>query len=457
MVLSLAGEGAVASGWTARADRLLDGVDGDVVERGYLRARHMFAAVQDGRFPDAHAAAVAVADYGRRYGDADLVALGLVAQGRMLLYAGDVPAGLRLLDEAMVAVATGELTAIFAGEVYCTMIEGCQEVSDFGRVAEWTEALHAWCEAQPDLVLFTGQCAVHRAQIMRLRGAFADAVDELDLAERRYLAAGWPAPAGLAMAERGDVLRTVGDLDGAELSYAAADRYGHEPQPGRALLRLAQGRVEEAAGTVRRLLAEPRDDVHRSQLLPAAVEVLLAAGAVDDAATVAGELDTLADRFGCPGLVGWAGHAGAAVAIAADDPASALPRLRRSQGVWAGLHAPYEAARCRALTGRAYRALGDDGSADVQLAAARETFDALGVRGDPVVAAAAVTDLPAGLTPREVEVLRLVAAGRSNAEIALALVLSEKTVARHLSNIFGKLAVASRTAAAAYAFEHRLV
>ena len=457
MVLSLAGEGAVAAGWTARADRLLADVEDDVVERGYMRARHRFTAVHDGRFPDAHADAVAVADYGRRYGDPDLVALGLVAQGRMLLYAGDVPAGLRLLDEAMVAVATGELTAIFAGEVYCTMIEGCQEVSDFGRAAEWTEALHAWCATQPDLVLFTGQCAVHRAQIMRLRGAFADAVDELDRAEERYLAAGSPAPAGLAMAERGDVLRTLGDLAGAELSYAAADRYGHEPQPGRALLRLAQGRVDEAVGTVRRLLAEPRDDVHRSQLLPAAVEVLLAAGAVDEAATVAGELDTVADRFGCPGLVGWAGHAVAAVAIASGDPAAALPRLRRSQGVWASLRAPYEAARCRALTGRALLALGDDGSAEVELTAARDAFHALGVRGESVDVAATAAELPAGLTAREVEVLRLVATGRSNAEIALALVLSEKTVARHLSNIFGKLAVASRTAAAAYAFEHRLV
>lgn len=458
MVLSLAGESAVASGWTSRADRLVATVDGDVVERGYVRARHMFVAIQDGRFPDAFADAVAVHDYGRRFADPDLVALGLVAQGRMAMYGGDVPAGLRLLDEAMVAVATGELTAIFAGEVYCTMIEGCQEVSDFGRVAEWTEALHAWCEGQPDLVLFTGQCAVHRAQIMRLRGAFADAVDELDRAERRYLAAGSPLPAGLAMAERGDVLRTTGDLDGAEASYAAADRYGHEPQPGRTLLRLAQGRTDEAAGAVRRMLAEPRDDVHRSQLLPAAVEVLLAVGAVEEAAVVAGELDGLADRFGCPALVGWAGHAAAAVAVATGDAASALPRLRRSRDVWATLRAPYETARCRALTARVYLALGDRGSAEAELTAAREAFLALGVRPDAAATGVSGTGaLPGGLTSREVEVLRLVAAGRSNAEIALALFLSEKTVARHLSNIFGKLAVGSRTAAAAYAFEHRLV
>lgn len=215
MVLGQAGEGAVAGGWAARAERLLEDVHGDVVERGYLRARQMFAALGEGRFGDVLGHAEAITDYGRRYGDADLVALGLVAQGRMLMYGGDVPGGLRLLDEAMVAVTTGELTPNFAGEVYCTMIEGCQEVADFARAAEWTEALHAWCETQPDLVLFTGQCAVHRAQIMLLRGAFADAVEELDRAERRYLGANSPGPAGLAMVERGDVLLTMCDLDRA--------------------------------------------------------------------------------------------------------------------------------------------------------------------------------------------------------------------------------------------------
>ena len=459
MVLGQAGEGAVAGGWAARAERLLADVHGDVVERGYLRARQMFAALGEGRFGDVLGHAEAITDYGRRYGDADLVALGLVAQGRMLMYGGDVPGGLRLLDEAMVAVTTGELTPNFAGEVYCTMIEGCQEVADFARAAEWTEALHAWCETQPDLVLFTGQCAVHRAQIMRLRGAFADAVEELDRAERRYLAANSPGPAGLAMVERGDVLLTMGDLDGAERSYAAAYEYGHDQKPGRALLRLRQGRVDEAAGTVRRLLAEPVPEVRRARLLPAAVAVLLAADALADAAAAAQELDAFAGRFGCPGLVGWAGQAVAEVAIATGDAAAALPPLRRSQSVWAGLRAPYEVARCRALVGRAYLALGDQASADVELAAARAAFEALGVPAEPVDAVPETTteNLPGGLTAREVEVLRLVAAGRSNADIATTLVLSEKTVARHLSNIFGKLAVSSRTAAAAYAFEHHLV
>jgi DNA-binding CsgD family transcriptional regulator len=198
--------------------------------------------------------------------------------------------------------------------------------------------------------------------------------------------------------------------------------------------------------------------VHRARRLPAAVDVLLAADAVTDASAAAQELEAFAARFGCPGLVGWAGQAAAEVAIATGDAAAALPSLRRSQTVWAGLRAPYEVARCRALVGRAYLALGDEASADVELAAARAGFDALGVPADPIdVPEARAAALPDGLTAREVEVLRLVAAGRSNADIATTLVLSEKTVARHLSNIFGKLAVSSRTAAAAYAFEHHLV
>lgn len=458
MTLSLAGEDAVASGWTARADRLVAGVGEDVVERGYVRARHMFAHIQAGELSAAYGDAQSVAGYGSRFGDPDLLALGLVAQGRMLLYSGDVPAGLRMLDEAMVAVATGELSVIFAGEVYCTMIEGCQEVSDYGRVAQWTSALTAWCATQPDLVMFTGQCAVHRGQIMRLHGAFDDALDELDRAVGRYLAAESPAPAGLAMAERGDLLRLRGDLAGAAAAYEAADGYGFEPQPGRALLWLAQGRTAEAVAAVRRLLAEPRDDVHRSQLLPGAADVLMAAGAVDAAGEVAEELDAVAERFGCPALRGWASYALADVMIRRGDPAAALPRLRRARDLWAGLDAPYEVARCRALTGQAYLLLDDARSAEAEIAAAHATFEGLGARPAAVRLARLLRpDHPGGLSAREVEVLRLVAAGHSNAEIALALVLSEKTVARHLSNIFGKLDVTSRTAAAAYAYEHRLV
>jgi DNA-binding CsgD family transcriptional regulator len=458
MSLSYGGEPAVAAGWASRAERLLADVPGDVVERGYVRANAMLAHLDAGEFEAAGKASVDITEYGRRFRDPDLIALGLVSQGRLLMYGGKVSEGVHLLDEAMVAVTAGELSPVIAGRVYCTMIEGCQEISDFGRTAEWTSALTKWCESQPDLVLFTGQCAVHRGQIMRLRGAYAEALDELERAVQRYVLADIPGAAGLALAERGDVLRIRGDLVGAEGAYAQAAGYGHEPQPGLALLWLAQGRSAAGVAAVRRLIAEPRDPVHRSQLLPGAIEVLLAGGDFDQAAQLAGELEEVASTFGCAGLRAMAGYAAGGVLHAQAEPAAALPRLRQAAQLWAGLGAAYEVARCRALIGQCYLQLADVQSATAELTAARETFADLGARSaERDVGQLLHPSTPGGLTAREVEVLRLVASGRSNPEIAAALVLSEKTVARHLSNIFGKLGVTSRTAAAAFAFEHGLV
>ena len=268
MVLLTSGEPAVGGGWVARCRRLLDEVEGDVVERGYVLILVMFSHIFGGDPHQAYVLAQEVTDYGRRFGDADLIANGLNAQGRMLIYTGHVPEGLALLDEAMVGISTGDVSPIVAGEIYCSLIEACQEVSDYGRAAEWTSALTAWVDAQPGLVTFTGQCAVHRGQIMRIRGAFAAAIEEFRLATERYDAAGSPAPAGLAMSECGDVLRIVGDLGAAEAAYDRAVGFGFEPQPGLALLWLARGRPEAAVAAVRRLLAEPGDPVGRSRLLP---------------------------------------------------------------------------------------------------------------------------------------------------------------------------------------------
>jgi ATP/maltotriose-dependent transcriptional regulator MalT len=458
MVLSQGGEAAVGSGWASRAGRLLEEVPGDVVERGYMRCRDLFGYIHGGQLDAAREAAADVAQYGQRFRDPDLLAMGLSCQGRLSLYSGDVSAGLRLLDEAMVAVATGELSPIFAGEVYCLMIEACQEISDYSRVVEWTSALNTWCASQPDLVLFTGQCAVHRGQLLRLRGALAEAIEEFDLAVQRYVLAETPAPAGLALSERGDVLRIRGDLVGAEASYAKAADHGHDPQPGLALLWAAQGRSDAAVAAVRRLTAEPRDPVHRSQLLPAAVEILVAAGETDESRTLADELELLAAAFGCAPLRAFAAYAAASVDLAQGVPSAAVPRLRQAVQTWNGLSAVYEVARCRTLIGTAYAQLGDAESATAERTAALQAFRDLGAApAEREVTDALRPSQPGGLTGRELEVLRLVAAGRTNPEIASALVLSEKTVARHLSNIFGKLGVSSRTAAAAYAYERHLV
>jgi DNA-binding CsgD family transcriptional regulator len=457
LVLLTSGETVIGGGWVARSQRLLTEVDGDVVERGYVLIHLMYRHIFAGEFATARELAEQITGYGHRYRDPDLIAIGLSSQGRLLLYAGRVPDGLALLDESMVCVAAGEVSAIFAGNIYCSMIEACQEIADFDRAARWTAALTTWCAEQPGLVPFTGQCAVHRGQIMRSQGAFDEALTEFDLSVQRYLADETPDPAGLAMTECGDVLRIRGDLAGAQAAYDRAVAFGHEPQPGLALLWLARGRTEAARAAIRRLLAEADDPVHRSQLLPAAVEVLLAAGRQDEATALAAELESIAASFGCPSVQARAGHAAALVAFESGDPAAAMPLLRQACAVWERLGGRYETARCRVQLGRALRALGDEESAVTELAAARRTFAELGTGPAEREAAALITPVyPSRLTAREVEVLRLVAAGKSNPEIAAQLFLSEKTVARHLSNIFTKLDVTSRTAAAAFAYEHHI-
>jgi DNA-binding CsgD family transcriptional regulator len=458
MVFGTTGQPMLAGGWGARAQRLVDEIEGDVVERGYAEFLQMFPHLAQSDWAAAEPHGAAAADYGRRFADADLLVLGLSGQGRVQLQDGRVPEGVALLDEAMLAVTSGGISPIAAGNAYCVMIEGCQEVSDFGRASAWTAALSRWCSAQPGLVAFTGQCALHRAQIMRLHGAYPQALEELDGAVRRYQASPSPEPAGRALAERGDVLRVLGDLEAAEASFEQAAHHGYEPQPGLALLWLARGRIPAAVAATRRLLAEIVDPVHRSRILPAAAEILLAAGESAEARELTEELGAIADSFGCAGLQAMAAYAAGRVELEGGDAPGALPYLRKAAGLWNGMDCPYEVARVKVQVARALRTLGDEESATGELAAARRTFLDLGTLPAEEEAARQVAPaaLPHGLTSREVQVLRLVASGKSNSRIAAELVLSEKTVARHLSNIFAKLDVTSRTAAAAYAFEHRL-
>jgi DNA-binding CsgD family transcriptional regulator len=458
LVLNLRGEMAVGGGWVARAQRLLDSVAEDVVERGYLLINEFFQHLDRGDFARAGATAAGVVETGRRFQDHDLIAQGLVMQGRIMIYSGRVPEGLALLDEAMIEISTAAVSPIIAGMVYCSMIEACQELSDFSRAASWTTALTKWCDAQPGLVPFTGQCSLHRGQIMRLRGAYDEALDEYALAQRRYLAEGYPAPAGRALTEQGDVLRIRGNLDDAEVAYRQAAEFGHEPQPGLALLWLARGRTTAAISAVGRLLAEAKGPVQRSWMLPAAVEILVSAGLIDQAGKHADELAGIASSFGNVALRAMATYAAATVSLASGETENALAKAREACRIWNDIGSPYESARARVVVARALRELGDEDSATTEFAVARRAFAEVGA----APAAQEVDKLlgrerPGGLTEREVEVLRLVAAGRSNHEIARVLVLSQKTVERHLSNIFGKLDVSSRTAAAAYAHERGLM
>jgi DNA-binding CsgD family transcriptional regulator len=459
MSTSSHGEQALSAGWLARASELVDEIGEDCAERGWVAFLKMFRAIGTGNFAEAKQLADVASAAGRRFRDADLIAMSTCAQGRIALYSGRFAEGLAHLDEAMVRVISGEASPFISGHVFCTAIEGCQEISDFGRVAEWTTALEKWCDAQPGLLAFTGQCAVHRGQLMRLSGAWDEALREYSRAAERYEQLGTPGAIGLTATETGDVLRLRGDLEGADAAYQQAADLGVDPQPGLALLWLAGGRGTAALAAVERLLAEPGGPVQRCQLLPAAVEVLIDTGHADRARPIAVELSELAASVGSTVLSAAAAQAMGAVELAVGDAAGALPYLRKAHQLWAQASSPYDAAVVRLLTGRCLLALSDESSAERELSAARTAFRQLGAvpMADLASSLLAPASLPGGLTAREVEVLRLVAAGRSNQQIAAELVLSEKTVARHLSNIFGKLDVGSRTAAAAFAFERGLV
>ena len=456
-VLNNSGNAAGGGGWRERAARLLESEPDDVAEQGYLRMHRMFQQVFSGHLPEGLALAVEVAEAGRRHHEPDLIAIGLVCQGRMLMYLGQVSEGLALLDEAMAGVAAGEVSPIMAGMTYCSMIDACLEIEDVRRMSDWTRLLTRWCEQQPEMVSYTGQCAVHRAQIMRVQGAWSDALEELELAQARYEAQNLGSAIGDVHYERGELHRLRGEVDAAAAAYDAAADQGRDPQPGLTLLWLAQGRIDAALAAIRRILDEVPDPVQRSRLLSAAAEVLIAGADLDAASAAADELEGIAAGFGSVALSAAAAYAKGSVALARPDPAAALPHLRQAWRTWLDLGARYQAAWARARIGQAFRAMGDEDSARAELVVAGRTFDELGAspaRGE--VERMLGGGRPDGLTAREIEVLRLVAAGRTNPQIAAELFLSEKTVARHLSNIFGKTNVTSRTAAAAYAFQHQL-
>jgi len=460
MNLAIRGEVGPAGGWFGRAQRLVEREDQDCVEQGYLLVPVALQHQGVGDYEAAHDAAGAAAAVGERFGDADLVAVAVHFQGLIRIKQGRVEDGLGLLDEAMVAVTAGELSPIMTGVVYCGVIACCEEAFQPRRAREWTNALTRWCEQQPQMVAFTGRCLAHRAGIKQLHGAWQDALEEARLARERCEQAMNQAATGQALYQQGEVLRLQGDFTAAEDAYRDANRYGREAQPGLALLRLGQGDVAPAAAAIRRLLGETTEPLQRAVLLPAYAEIMLAVDDIEEARNACRELGEIAAASGSAMLDAIAARVRGAVELAEGDAPAALMSLRHAWQVWQELEAPYEVAMARVLVGLACRALGDEDSAVLELGAARAVFEQLGAAPDlarvdsHIRSAAADTH---GLSPRELQVLRLVATGKTNREIATELVVSEHTVARHVQNIFGKLGVSSRTAATAFAFERDLV
>lgn len=460
VTVAMLGDVAKAGGWFARAQRLADRRPGDCPERGYvllpLALRHEatgdYALVAEGA---GEAAAI-----GERFGDRDLFALGAHVEGIALIRLGRFEEGFRLLDEAMLGAMGSELSPVVTGIVYCAAIAGCEEAYELRRAHEWTTALAHWWESQPDLVAFTGRCLSHRAELFQLHGQWPEALAEARRARERCERALNRRAAGQAAYQEAEVLRRQGEFAAADAAYRDANAYGREPQPGLALLRLAEGDAPAAAASLRRALAETAGPLERSRLLPAYAEALVALGDHDEARAASRELAEVCSRFPSPMLAAIASCVQGSVELAAGEAEAALATLRRALQGWQDLGAPYEAGRVRVLLAMACRALEDEDTARLELETARGVFEDLAARPDLRRVDAltrAEGDETHGLSRRELEVLRLVAAGRTNREIAATLVLSEHTVARHVQNIFGKLRVSSRTAATAFAFEHDLV
>jgi DNA-binding CsgD family transcriptional regulator len=455
------GERARASGWITRARELLDQDHQDCVEHGYLLLPIALQRVFGGDPTGAYGLFCQAAEIGDRFGDRDLIALARHSRGRVLIRMGEIQDGIRLLDEAMTADDAGEVSPLVIGDVYCSVIEGCLEVFDLRRAQEWTAVLTRWCESQPDLIPYRGQCLVRRAEILQLHGAWPAALEAAQQACERLLQPSPQPASGAAFYACGDLHRLRGEFAEADEAYRQASRYGRKPQPGLALLRVAQGQTESAATAIRLAIEDAHGTETRARLLPACVEIMLAAGDIQGSRSAADELATLAGDLDAPMLNAVAAQAHGTLLLAEGDARAALSHLRQAWTAWQEVEALYEGARVRVLIGLASRDLGDMDAAEMEFDAARLIFEQLGARPDLAhvegFSRSVRPRAAGGLSAREIQVLRLVAAGKTNRQIASQLFISERTVERHLSNIFNKLDLPSRAAATAYAYEHQLL
>jgi DNA-binding CsgD family transcriptional regulator/tetratricopeptide (TPR) repeat protein len=452
------GRRAVANGWLQRAKRLLDGQP-EAPEHGTLFEREAEVANGSGALELALEKAGRALEVGRRLRNADVEADALQCKGRLLISLGKPADGLALFDEAMLLGAEGRLGVFVVGKVYCSLISVCDELGDVQRAAEWTEVGSEWARTHQS-TFFPGLCRVHHAELLKLKGAWAQAEVEArracaELAELHVF------NAGAAFYEVGEIRRRMCDFEGAEAEFRRAEELGFEPQPGLALLRLAQGRIDLALRSISTAVADVTwNRLARGKLLPAQVEIAIAAGALDVARAAIDELAVIADTYPTPWLLGVVDYAEGQLALAAGEPETACGRLRRALDRWQMLDLPYEMATTRRLLGSAYATVGDEEAAAASFRAAQAIFEGLGADAECaqlLTLQTGASSLPCGLTAREAEVLCLVASGSTNKQMASDLGLSEKTIARHLSNIFTKIGVSSRSAATAFAFEHQIV
>ena len=446
------GERAHARGWLARTQQLVAGI-GSCAEEGLLLVLIGRLRIREKDIDGAHDAASRALGLARRFEDSELQVFSRLILAQVMAARGDTAAATALFDEIMVAVTLGDVAPIGVGTLYCAIIDGCHVVLDLGRAREWTEALSRWCEAQPDLVAFRGACLVHRAELLRLAGAWSQAAAEAEHACQ------WRT--GAAFYQLAELHRLRGRLAEADAAYRQASEHGHAPEPGLPLLRLALGDRAAAQAAIRRALGETQPLCRRADVLAAAVDIMIDAPDLQTARAAADELVALTTRVDAPYLRALSAQTTGSLLLAAGDAAAALTSFRQAWMDWQELDAPWEAGRVRVLLGRACRALGDEDTARLEFDAAQRLFERLGAAPD--VARVKALRTPTGptgdrrLTSRERQILALVVRGMTNRAIATELTISDRTVDRHVSNILAKLGLPSRSAATAYAYEHGLV
>jgi DNA-binding CsgD family transcriptional regulator len=457
-MLAMRGELALASGWLSRARRLLEGRP-PCRTHGLMLYLELSEQLEDWRLHAASEAAQHLLRLAEELADGMLTSLALLGSGLVELRRGRPRQGFALLDEAMLPVVAGRVPPEWSGHVYCTIVSACLDLADLNRAREWAAAADRWLAGFSDAVMFDGVCRSHRALLLMAEGALAEAEEE-----SRRVAAELQELNVQAVAEAeyqcGESFRLRQRLDDALACYERAATLGREPEPGRSLALLTRGDAAAAWSSVADAVSRSRPHPFScAPLLRAQVSIGIAAGRTVDAGIAARALRELADDFGSPGLQAWADQAAGEVALAEGRAADAVEALEAAVSAHRRLHAWYDAAAAAQLLAAACRLTGDSARCKEYREEAEAAFRRFGVPVVPLPAASAgqrPSGDDSGLTPREVEVLLEVARGASNREVASGLSISEATVRRHLANIYLKLGVGSRTAAAAWAHQRGL-
>ncbi|MFI7066006.1 LuxR C-terminal-related transcriptional regulator [Kribbella sp. NPDC050124] len=444
-----------ANGWLKQAARTLGPA---MATSLWLRIPEAMFQATTGHRSRAEELLGAIVDEGR----GEVVPWALSMWGQSLIDEGRLQDGLDRLEEAMAILLDKGLSPRVTPWVYCAAVRGCCLARDFARARAWNRSMARWLDSLTSLGgAYLGNCRIYRSRLMCLNGAWPEALDEIaEVCDDLDGYTGWVC--GHAYYQLGEVRRLRGEWDAAEAAYRRAAEHGCPTQPGLALLRLAEGDVDAASAGVRRALTEVTARPDRLDLLKAAVTIHLEQGNIEAARDAVTEFEELTRGLTTAVIEAETSAVRGALALSEGDPASALPLLRLAAGIWQEQDAPHERAKLNVLIGQACRALTDHDGARLEFSAARETFERLGAvpdlaQLDRSLATAEVASGTHGLTPREIEVLCLIARGKANRAIANELHLSERTVHRHVSNIFTKLDVDSRTAAVAYGISHRIV